>query len=80
MFLSIARSPREEVFSQITQDLVDALSISEKSAVGRANSWAVKAFLGKVYYKMAALGIDAAANWQNAKNMFDAVYTSHVYS
>lgn len=65
--ISIARSPREEVFSQITQDLVDALSISEKSAVGRANSWAVKAFLGKVYYKMAALGIDAAANWQNAK-------------
>lgn len=78
--ISIARSPREEVFSQITQDLVDALSISEKSAVGRANSWAVKAFLGKVYYKMAVLGIDAAANWQNAKNMFDAVYASHVYS
>ncbi|EKU90643.1 RagB/SusD family nutrient uptake outer membrane protein [Bacteroides oleiciplenus] len=77
--ISIARSPREEVFAQIVQDLKDALSISEKSSVGRANSWAVKAFLGKVYYKMAALGMDAAANWQNAKGMFDAVYGSHVY-
>lgn len=77
--ISIARSPREEVFGQIINDLKDAQAISDKSAVGRANSWAVKAFLGKVYYKMAALGIDAAANWQNAKEMFDAVYASHVY-
>ena len=77
--ISIARSPREEVLAQIVQDLKDALSISETSSVGRANSWTVKAFLGKVYYKMAALGIDAAANWQNAKDMFDAVYASHVY-
>lgn len=77
--ISIARTPREEVFAQIVQDLTDAMAISETSAVGRANSWAVKAFLGKVYYKMAALGIDAAANWQNAKKMFDAVYASHVY-
>lgn len=77
--ISIARTPREEVFTQIIQDLTDAMAISETSAVGRANSWAVKAFLGKVYYKMAALGIDAAANWQNAKGMFDAVYASHVY-
>lgn len=77
--ISIVRSPREEIFAQIIQDLTDAMSISEASAVGRANSWAVKAFLGKVYYKMAALGMDAAANWQNAKGMFDAVYTSRVY-
>lgn len=78
--ISIVRSPREEVFAQIIQDLTDALSISETAPVGRANSWAVKAFMGKVYYKMAALGIDAAANWQNAKSRFDEVYSSHVYS
>lgn len=78
--ISIVRSPREEVFAQIIQDLTDALSISETAPVGRANSWAVKAFMGKVYYKMAALGIDAAANWQNAKSRFDEVYNSRVYS
>ena len=78
--ISIARSPREEVLNQVVADLKDATSISETSAVGRVNSWTAKALLGKVYYKMAALDINAAANWQNAKEMFDAVYASKVYS
>lgn len=77
--ISIARSPREDIFEQIILDLTDALEISETSAVGRANSWTAKAFMGKVYYKMAALGINAATNWKNAKDMFDAVYTSRIY-
>jgi hypothetical protein len=78
--ISIARSPREEVLNQVVADLKDATSISETSTVGRVNSWTAKALLGKVYYKMAALGINAAANWQNAKEMFDEVYASKVYS
>ena len=78
--ISIVRSPREEVLNQVVADLKDATSISEASAVGRVNSWTAKALLGKVYYKMAALDINAAANWQNAKEMFDAVYASKVYS
>ena len=40
---------------------------------------AVKAFLGKVYYKMAKLGINTNENLKNAKDMFDAVYNKHVY-
>ena len=51
----------------------DAMAIDSKIVDGRANSWAAKAFLGKVYYKMACLGIDETANWTNAKNMFDDV-------
>ena len=78
--ISIVRSPREEVLNQVVADLKDATSISETSAVGRVNSWTAKALLGKVYYKMAALDINAAANWQNAKEMFDEVYASKVYS
>lgn len=35
--------------------------------------------LGKVYYKMACLGIDETANWTNAKNMFDDVYEAHIF-
>ncbi len=77
--ISIARSPRQVVLEQVVRDLKDASSIAETSAPGRVNSWAAKALLGKVYYKMAALGIDASANWQNAKDMFDAVYNSQVY-
>lgn len=77
--IAVPRSPREMVFQQIVSDLTGALGISDKSEVGRANSWAVKAFLGKVYYKMAALGINEAENWKNAKGMFDDVYNNHVY-
>lgn len=74
------RSPREEVLAQIVIDLKDALNIAEKIESGRVSSWAVKAFLGKVYYKMAVLGINATENWKNAKNMFDEVYNSKKFA
>lgn len=77
--ISAPRAPKEEVFAFIIQDMKDAALISEKSADGRANAWAAKAFLGKVYYKMACLDIDAQANWQKAKDMFDEVYTNGPY-
>lgn len=78
--ITLPRSPREDVFNQIVTDLTDAMGIAEKSDVGRVNSWAVKAFLGKVYYKMAALGINPSENWKNAKNYFDEVYASNVFA
>lgn len=77
--ITIGRTPSSEVLAHVIDDLKDAESISKTSTAGRVNSWAVKAFMGKVYYKMAVLGINATENWNNAKNMFDAVYNSGVY-
>lgn len=77
--ITVPRSPREMVFGQIVEDLKGALGISEKAVAGRVSAWAVKAFLGKVYYKMAALGINATENWNNAKSMFDDVYNNHAF-
>lgn len=77
--ITIARTPREEVLAHVIEDLKSAGSISATSDVGRVNSWTVTAFMGKVYYKMAVLGINPTENWTNAKNMFDAVYNSKVY-
>lgn len=78
--ISTPRSPKEDVFALMVQDLKDATRIKEKSSDGRANAWAAKAFLGKVYYKMACLDIDAQTNWQNAKKMFDDVYSNGPYA
>lgn len=78
--ISAPRTPKEEVFALIVQDMKDAALTSEKSADGRVNAWAAKAFLGKVYYKMACLGIDPQANWQKAKEMFDDVYENGPYA
>ena len=77
--ISAPRAPKEEVFALIVQDMKDAALTAEKSFVGRVNAWAAKAFLGKVYYKMACLGIDAQNNWQNAKGLFDDVYQNGPY-
>lgn len=78
--ISVERSSAESVLAQVVSDLKDALTISEKAEAGRVSSWAVKAFLGKVYYKMAALGINANENWNNAKTYFDDVYENGPYS
>lgn len=78
--ISAPRTPQEQVLGQVVSDMKAAVNISTKKEDGRANAWAAKAFLGKVYYKMACLGIDTQANWQNAKGMFDDVYDNHVYS
>lgn len=78
--ISSPRTPVEQVYNQIIQDFTDATSISETSDDGRANAWAAKAYLGKVYYKMAMLGINTSENLQKAKTYFDEVYNSGVYS
>ena len=77
--ISVARSPRAEVLGQVVIDLKEALSIAESSEAGRVNSWVVKAFLGKVYYRMAMLDINKAENLQNAKTQFDDVYEHGPY-
>lgn len=45
--ISTPRTPKEEVFAQIIQDMKDATQIAAKSADGRANSWAAKGILRK---------------------------------
>lgn len=78
--ISMPRSPREEVFKQIIQDLTDALAISEDPLENeRACRWTVKAYLGKAYHKMASLGIDTQQNLENAKTYFDDVYNNGPY-
>lgn len=78
--ITIERTPASEVLGHVIDDLKDAESISDNSDVGRVNSWTVKAFMGKVYYRMAVTGINATENWQNAKAKFDEVYSSNVYA
>lgn len=78
--ISITRSPRAAVFAQIIQDMEFAMGISEKSDAGRVNAWTAKAFLGKVYHKMACLDMDVDANLKNAKKMFDEVYNNNIYA
>lgn len=72
--IAMARSPKEDVFAAIIDDMKAAMEISPASSAGRVNSWAAKAFLGKVYYKMAMLEIDREKNLNLAKEMFDDVY------
>lgn len=72
--IAMPRTARETVFESIVDDLTAATEIAATSSVGRLNSWAAKAFLGKVYYKMAMLDIDRTTNLNNAKTMFDDVY------
>lgn len=77
--IALPRTAREEVFAQVVDDLIDAQDIAAEADCGRATSWAAKAFLGKVYYKMAMLDIDASDNLEKAKTMFDDVYNNGPY-
>lgn len=77
--ITIGRTPAAEILGHIIDDLKDAEKISTKSDVGRVNSWAAKAFMGKVYYRMAVTGVDPQSNWINAKTKFDEVYDNKVY-
>lgn len=77
--ITIGRTPAAEVLGHVINDLKDAEGISEKANVGRVNSWAVKAFMGKVYYRLAVTGINPEENWTNAKTKFDEVYNNKVY-
>lgn len=74
------RSPKEEVFKVVLEDLAAAEAIAASSEAGRLNSWAAKAFRGKVFFKMAMLDIDREANLNNAKKDFDEVYAANVYA
>lgn len=78
--IALPRTPREEVFAQIIQDLTDALVISEEPLEDeRACRWTVKAYLGKLYHKMASLGINTQQNLEQAKTYFDDVYNNGPY-
>lgn len=77
--IALPRTAKETVFASIVEDMKAAAQTAETSAPGRVNAWAAKAFLGKVYYKMAMLDIDREANLNLAKEMFDDVYTNAGY-
>ncbi len=78
--IAMPRTAKEKVLAAVVEDMKAATTIAETSAKGRANAWAAKAFLGKVYYKMAMLDIDREANLNLAKEMFDDVYTNAGYA
>lgn len=72
--IALARTPKEQVFDLILEDFKAALVLPETQNDGYATGLAAKAFLGKVYHKMACLDINKQENLQNAKTMFDEVY------
>lgn len=78
--ISSTRASEEEVFNQVIEDFTYAAeNISATSEDGYANAWAAKAYLGKVYWRMALLGYDREANLQKAKEYFDDVYNNGPY-
>ena len=78
--IASSRDAVDVIYNQVIADFTAATAISETSSDGRANAWAAKAFLGKVHYKMAMLDIDRTNNLNKAKEYFDEVYNSGVYS
>lgn len=72
--IAMPRTPKEQVFGLIIDDFKSALVLPETQNDGYATSLAAKAYLGKVYHKMACLDIDKQTNLNNAKAMFDEVY------
>ncbi len=77
--IALPRTAKETVFASIVEDMKAATETAETSSKGRVNAWAAKAFLGKVYYKMAMLDIDRQTNLNLAKEMFDDVYAHAGY-
>jgi len=74
-------SPIEDIYNVIVSDLTEASDgCPATPEEGRLGSWAAKAFLGKVYFRMANLNIDRQNNLQKAKTFFDEVYDSNYYS
>ncbi len=79
--IAIPRTAKEEVFEAIIADFEDgAANMETSSSVGRGNAWAAKAYLAKVYYKMAMLEIDTEASLAKAKEYFDEVYERGPYA
>jgi len=74
-------SPIEDIYNVIVSDLTDATTgCPESPEAGRLGSWAARAFLGKVYFRMANLDINRQDNLQKARELFDQVYASKKYS
>jgi hypothetical protein len=83
--VEVPRTKDVTVLAQVIQDFTDAAAdLSATSTVGRANSWAAKAYLGKAYHKLACLqtinGESATDSWAKAKEQFDAVFASGKYA
>jgi len=75
--IAIACTPDSTILKQIIADFQYAAdNLPTASKDGYANAWAAKAYLGKVYWRMAMLDYDKAANLQKAKQWFDEVYNN----
>lgn len=72
--IAVSRTPAERVFELIVDDFKAATGLTRAHEDGRADAMAAKAYLGKVYHKMACLGINTQENLANAKSVFDEVY------
>lgn len=78
--LSTPLSDQQTVFNQVIEDFTYAAeNLAATNDEGRVTSWAAKAYLGKVYWRMALLGYDREANLQKAKEYFDDVYQNGPY-
>ena len=73
---TIGRTPASEVYSQIIQDLKDAIALlpanTDKNRRGAAISSTAKSLLGKVYITL--------GEWESAKTVLKEVIDSKVYS
>jgi starch-binding outer membrane protein, SusD/RagB family len=76
----VARTPVDEVYTQIIADLEMAYSLLplEQADKGRATSGAAAALLAKIYLTRAG-NTDGSPYWQNAKDWAEVVINSGVY-
>ena len=75
--VNYVRDRKDSVSPEDAAELLSVEFASEENE--RACRWTVKAYLGKVYHKMAVLGIDTQQNLENAKTYFDDVYEHGPY-
>jgi hypothetical protein len=84
--LAIPRNTAAEVYTQIEQDLKDAIAVLPSSKtytgadVGRASRGAAKTLLAKMYLQRAGTGVGTAADWQNALTYARQVQSDGDYS
>lgn len=77
--VALPRVEKATILAQVEKDWTDAFNdLPEKATDGFASKWAAKAFLGKLYYTIAAQGDQAA--WEKAKACFDEVYNKGIYA
>src|SRR4051794_28232736 len=82
--LAVPRNTAAEVYTQIEQDLKDAIAVLPASYtgsdVGRATRGAAKTLLAKSYLQRAGTGVGTAADWASALATAKQVQSDGTYS